>query len=75
MLCFELLDGGKKIQIYGDAAGLSQLIEKITSLLRNGDHVHLWGPSTGGNVLTETTPFGQAAAQEVIIDLEPDPQP
>ncbi len=33
----------------------------------SGGHTHLWGPSYGGSVLSDVTPFGEPAIGEVII--------
>jgi len=71
MLSFEVLEDGEKIQILCDKEGLAALLENLGYLVRTGDHVHLRGPSGGGSVLSETTPFGGRAVSEVIIDFNP----
>lgn len=72
MLCFNILPDGKTIQVHCDQHGMSVLLEKLAHLVRDPDHVHLRGPSAGGRELTETTPFGEPAACEVIIGYSPD---
>jgi hypothetical protein len=71
MLCFEVLEDGKKIQVFCDKDGMATLIENLASLVRLGGHTHLWGPSGGGQALSEVTPFGDPAVSEVIIDFNP----
>lgn len=66
MLSFEIIESGKAIQICCDAEGLAILKKKIASLEKFG-HVHLRSPRSGGNDLSETTPFGHPAIEEVII--------
>jgi hypothetical protein len=71
MLSFEVLEGGKIIQIYCDSDGMATLVETLESLVRQSGHKHLRGPSAGGQALSETTPFGDPAVGEVIIDFNP----
>lgn len=69
MLSFSLTNENQSIQITCDDAGLSQLVEVLTRLRDSGGHTHLWGPSYGGRVLSDVTPFGKPAIGEVIITL------
>lgn len=66
MLSFEINKSGKVIQIYYDVEGLTVLKEAINNLEKYG-HIHLRSPGCGGNELSEVTPFGHPAIEEVII--------
>jgi hypothetical protein len=72
MLSLEVLQDGKTIQIYCDQKGMSSLLEKLAHLVRDAGHTHMRGPSAGGIDLDETTPFGETAVREVVIDYNPD---
>ena len=54
------------IQIHVDDAGISKLIDVLSTLRGSGDHIHLWAPPIG-NELGTYTPFGGEAVPEVII--------
>lgn len=68
MLSFQIVPHGKSqvIQIYCDDAGLAVLAAALERLRESG-HLHLRAPGAGGQELSETTPFGEAAVDEVII--------
>jgi hypothetical protein len=71
MLSFQVIESGNAIQVCCDSAGMATLLEKLARLLRNhADHVHLRGPSAGGNDLSEIDPFGEKTVSEVIIDYQ-----
>ncbi len=76
MLSFELENEGKAIQIHCDSAGMGTLLRALSTLIQErGGHVHLCGPSAGGNDLNEVSPFGTKAFQEVIVNYaEGDPR-
>ncbi|MGD0116922.1 MAG: hypothetical protein ABSD30_02580 [Candidatus Binatus sp.] len=71
MLSFQVIQSGNAIQICCDKAGIATLMETLSSLLLEPGHLHLRGPSAGGNDLSETSPFGERAVWEVIIDYSP----
>jgi hypothetical protein len=71
MLSFQVIQSGNAIQMHCDSAGVATLLEKLASLLRHPGHAHLCGPSAGGNDLSETSPFGERAVWEVVIDYSP----
>lgn len=71
MLSFHVIESGNAIQVYCDSAGIARLLEALASLLREPDHIHLRGPSAGGNDLSEISPFGEKAVCEVVIDYQP----
>ena len=72
MLSFQIVNEGKAVQICCDHDGMSILLEKLAQLIRDPDHVHLRSPASGGKDLSETTPFGEPALGNVIIDYSPD---
>jgi hypothetical protein len=72
MLSFQVVKDGRAIQICCDHEGMAILLETLASLVRDPDHAHLRGKSAGGNELSETSPFGEPALQEVTIDFSPD---
>jgi hypothetical protein len=52
-----------------DAKGMATLMGALAKLVgERASHVHLRGPSNGGQQLSEKTPWGEAAVTEVIID-------
>jgi hypothetical protein len=71
MLSFQVIKSGNAIQVDCDSVGMTTLLEKLASLLPDPKHIHLRGPSAGGNDLSETTRFGERAVWEVIIDYQP----
>ena len=72
MLSFQVIESGNAIQVDCDSAGMATLLEKLASVIRDGpSHIHLRGPSAGGKDLSETSPFGNKAVWEVIIDYNP----
>ena len=71
MLSFEIIENGQAIQICCDQDGMAILLSKLARLIADPDHVHLRGPSAGGNDLSETNPFGDKALSEVTIDFSP----
>ena len=69
MLSFSIIKEGKGIQIDCDAEGMSVLLRMLAELIgEHASHRHLWAPSNGGSALSDTTPWGEAAVSEVIID-------
>jgi hypothetical protein len=50
---------------------MATLTDKLTALQHDPDHVHLRSPSAGGNDLSDTSPFGEKAVAEVVIDYHP----
>ena len=71
MLSFEILEDGAKIQVFCDQEGMETLQKALASLVERGGHTHLWAPSSGGNALSDVTPFGDVAVGEVVIDYSP----
>jgi hypothetical protein len=71
MLSFQVIESGNAIQVHCDSAGMATLLETLASLLREPDHIHLRGPSAGGNDLSEQSPYGEKAVWEVIVDYQP----
>ena len=71
MLSFQITDSGNAVHIFCDSDGLEVLMKKLASLRTNPGHIHLWGPSIGAEDLSETTPVGDAAVAEVIINYNP----
>jgi hypothetical protein len=70
MLSFQIADEGKSIQIDCDKVGLAALISELQRLQEDDSgHVHLRAPSVGGSLLSDKTPWGKAAAGEVVISL------
>ena len=68
MLSFQIIESGKAIQIDRDAEGISLLLGALARLVgEQASHCHLRTPSCGGSELTETTPWGEPALNEVII--------
>ena len=72
MLSFGLAEDGAAIQIYCDQHGMATLLKTFARLVSDAGHIHLRGPAAGGNELSETSPFGESAVGEVIIDYAPD---
>ena len=69
MLSFEIINSGTAIQIHCDAEGMSVLFGALAKLVgEHASHCHLWAPSHGGSQLSDTTPWGKPAVNEVIID-------
>jgi len=69
MLSFELVEGGKAIQIECDRVGMAILLKTLGALVGDAaSHRHLRSPGCGGSELSETTPRGRPAIGEVIID-------
>jgi hypothetical protein len=68
VLSFGIVQDGKAIQICCDHEGMAILLRKLAFLVGNSGHVHLYG----GPDLSETSPFGDLAVGEVIIDYSPD---
>jgi hypothetical protein len=66
MLCFEITDSGKTIQIHIDRDGLS-ILQRALDGLKTYSHIHLRSPPNGGKELNDITPWGMAAVHEVII--------
>lgn len=68
MLSFKIVEsfGAPLIQSDCDDAGLMTLIEALKRVPKAG-HVHLRSPSCGGKELSDITPFGQSAVDEVVI--------
>jgi hypothetical protein len=70
MLSFQLVGKRNAVELLCDDSGIDTLIEVLTKLRGSGSHVHLWAPSIVGDksaVLSDLTPFGEAAIPEVII--------
>jgi hypothetical protein len=67
-LSFEIVQPEKAqaIQIYCDDEGLATLKRALERVAELG-HLHLLSRPNGGKELSEQTPFGDAAIQEVII--------
>jgi hypothetical protein len=60
---------GEVIQIACDAPGMSVLLKALATLIgETASHVHLRGPKASGSDLNETSPWGNTAVSEVIID-------
>jgi hypothetical protein len=68
MLSFQVQNSGRTVQIHCDDDGICHLINALTKLRGSGSHIHLWAPSCGGRDLADTTPFGETAVGEVIIN-------
>jgi hypothetical protein len=71
MLSFQIIQSGNAaaIQVHIDQQGLATLVKRIGDAGKFG-HVHLCTASNGGSDLNETTPFGEKAVGEVIVDWE-----
>jgi hypothetical protein len=70
VLAFQLIKP-HQITIYCDRVGMATLRRALEVLeARRASHLHLWGPTIGGNELDEKTPFGDAAVSEVIINYQ-----
>jgi hypothetical protein len=67
LLSFQLKDSGQTIQIACDQQGLETLIGVLEKLRNTATHIHLRTPSNGGRELSERTPWGEEAIDEVII--------
>lgn len=67
MVSFAICRSGSEIQIILDDAGIRFLIDKLTSLIGSGSHLHLRAPSEGGTDLQDVTPWNDPAVGEVII--------
>ena len=69
MLSFQIINSGTAIQIHYDAEGMSVLLKALAKLIgEHASHCHLRAPSYGGSALSDTTPWGKPAVDEVIID-------
>jgi len=67
MLSFQIIRDSQAIQIDCDDQGIDLLVETLLKLKGSGSHVHLCAPSHGGNALSDLTPYGEKAINEVII--------
>ena len=68
MLSFHISNEGREIQICCDEEGIATLIKMLERVRADGDHLHFFSPSNGGRDLSDTTPWGQQAIGEVIIN-------
>ena len=68
MISFSIVPRANRqaIQICCDEPGLATLIDALGRLRERG-HIHLRTPANGGHELSETTPSGQPAIDEVIV--------
>ena len=67
MLSFRIVNPGT-IEIDCDRQGMATLMGALAGLVGQGaSHIHLRGPSMGGKDLSEQSPYGDPAIQEVII--------
>jgi hypothetical protein len=67
MLSLRIVDSGT-IEIDCDRQGMATLMGTLAKLVGEGaSHVHLRGPSMNGKDLSEQSPYGDPAVQEVII--------
>jgi hypothetical protein len=72
MLSFQVVGEGNAIQIHCDQEGMEILNAALADVVGKAPgHIHLRGRSAGGSALSETSPFGDPAAAEVIIDYNP----
>ena len=69
MLSFRVIKSGNAVEIDCDAEGMSVLLGALAELVgEHASHRHLWAPSHGGSALSDTTPHGEKALNEVIIN-------
>jgi hypothetical protein len=66
MLSFEIINGGRGIQIDCDEQGTAILIAALNRVQEAG-HLHLLTPANGGRELNEQNPRGKETIGEVII--------
>ncbi len=70
MISFRLADEGNSIQVDCDLDGLNKLLSVLSAMAKDKrGHIHLRSPSAGGNLLSDTTPWGKRAIAEVIVSL------
>ena len=69
MLSFSIKESGRSIQIYCDKEGVLALVAALEEVRDAGSHTHLLAPSRGGQVLSDKTPWGEAAVSEVIVSF------
>lgn len=67
MLCFQIINDARGIQVLCDDKGADTLIQAIEEIRASRDHVHLRTPSNGGHQLDEKDPWGKEGVGEVII--------
>lgn len=68
MLSFHIVE--ELIQIDCDQQGLQTLISTLLDLQKKeAGHVHLRAPNAGGTVLSNATPWGDKAVDEVVVSL------
>jgi len=66
MLCFQIINQGRGIQIGLDEQGKATLIKALDRVGTAG-HLHLLTAANGGRELSEKTPWGKDTIGEVII--------
>ena len=74
MLCFQIINQGRGIQIDCDEQGKATLINALNRVEAAG-HLHLLTPGNGGHELSEKTPWGEDTIGEVIITWVGDQAP
>lgn len=68
MLSFQIANSGRAVEISCDEEGMAIFIRALEKARADGDHLHLRTPSNGGHDLSEQSPWGQKAIDEVIIN-------
>lgn len=71
MLAFALSNENRTIQIYCDSAGIDALISELLAIKASQSHTHLRPPMDERDtfsILSKTTPWGDPAICEVVID-------
>ncbi len=68
MLSFEVKNVNEAVMIYCDEKGLDDLINTLISF-RSSEigHIHIRGPSAGGEMLDDQNPWESEAIGEVIV--------
>ena len=67
MLCFEIGNAGREIQVDCDEGGMGILINALEKLRAGAGHMYLRTASNGGCELDDKSPWGVEGIGEVII--------
>lgn len=65
MLSFQIKEN--EVQICCDQKGMETIISALNRVKKDGDHIHLRSPSSGGNDLDEKSPWDEPAVSVVTI--------